>query len=88
MTDITRDASPCDAFKVDEPVMVRDNREIEWKRRYFAGVSPAGKPRTFPGGLTSWSANEENASAVPTVLVQWDQCRRPTPEELANRRIV
>ena len=66
-------------YKVDEPVMVRDHDEGEWKRRYFAGVR-GGKPCVFCGGATSWSVGS------PDHMLVWNQCRRPTKEELGENQ--
>jgi len=60
-------------FKIDEPVMVRDDLDLGWMRRYFAGVSKDGFPMTYPGGRTSWTIADK---------IIWKYCRRPTKEEL------
>ena len=72
------EVSPYDDFKIDEPVMVRRDDDLVrgWKRRYFAGVNVCGEPLTWYEGMTSWSAGGKKTS--------WDECRRPTPEELAK----
>lgn len=62
-------------YIIDEPVMVRDTDEEEWLRRYFAGVK-ADKPCAWDYGATSWSVSS------PDHMPAWDQCRRPTKEEL------
>ena len=67
------EVTPYDDFKIDEPVMVRNNA-AEWERRHFAGISDKGSPMTWNHGMTSWSAAELKSS--------WDECHRPTPEEL------
>lgn len=64
-------------FKIDEPVRVRMKGDATWTRRHFAGWNSKGEPLTFYGGSTSWSA-EGNTS-------RWDECRRPTEEELKLR---
>jgi hypothetical protein len=43
-------------FKIDEPVMVRDNCNHQWERRYFAGIDDQGMPLVFCGGGTNWSS--------------------------------
>jgi len=65
-------------FQVDEPVMVRDKDDSEWERRYFAGVTKEGQPSTWRSGVTSWT----NMDGCPTSC--WDECRRPTEEELKS----
>ena len=72
------EVSEWDDFKIDDPVMVarmgNDLSEISgWSKRYFAGVSKLGKPETFIDGATAWSSHGK---------IEWDLCRRPTPEEL------
>ena len=64
-------------YKIDEPVMVRDRDEEEWLRRYFAGVK-ADKPCAWDNGATSWSVGS------PDNMLAWEQCRRPTKEELGK----
>lgn len=66
------------SYKIDEPVMVRDHGEGDWLPRYFAGMR-GGKPYTWNLGATSWS----NAKRSP---VLWNQCRRPTAEELGEKQ--
>ena len=46
--------------KVDTPILVRDNEEDEWHRRYFAKFE-YGKVCAWHDGLTSWSAMGERA---------------------------
>jgi hypothetical protein len=65
-----------DDFKLDEPVMVKNEYDSGWSRRYFAGVSDSGCARTWPGGGTGWSCAD--------YAVVWAYCRRPTKEELAD----
>lgn len=60
-------------FKIDEPVMVR-SCETGWCMENFAGVSDEGKPMTWAFG-TRW-ASEGNT-------YEWEECRRPTSEELS-----
>ena len=68
------EVSPYDDFKIDEKVMVRDFGSDRWKRCNFAAVGPDQKPRAWDFGATKWTA------VGATV---WDECRRPTAEELA-----
>lgn len=70
------EVSPYADFKIDEPVMVRDDNDQEWHRRHFAGVSIDGRASAWNNGATRWSTGHR-----PTV---WNQCRRPTAEELAK----
>lgn len=65
-------------YKIDEPVMVRINDESTWFRAYFAGVQD-GKPTAWANGVTSWTRLNKPAIA-------WNQCRRPTPEELGEKQ--
>ena len=63
-------------FAIDEPVMVRNDYNGSWRRRYFAGVDGHGNPRTYGVGKTKWSSKGDYAV--------WLQCRRPTKEELES----
>jgi len=71
------EVSPFADFKIDDPVMVRDSDGHAWQPRYFAGINPIGTPQTFSFGNTKWT-NKDSA------LMQWQQCRHPTAEELAS----
>lgn len=42
--------------KVDTPILVKDNEEGGWRKRYFAGFK-YGKVCAWLGGATSWTAN-------------------------------
>ena len=63
-------------FAIDEPVMVRNDDNGSWRRRYFAGVDGHGNPRTYRVGKTKWSSKGD--------YTVWLQCRRPTKEELES----
>jgi len=69
--------TPWDDFKVDEPVMVRNDnmQESLWEKRHFAGVRN-GQPLAFQSGRTSFTADDSPVS--------WHQCRRPTEEEMKH----
>ena len=63
-------------YIIDEPVMVRDGDSSAWVRSYFAGVSPVdGRPCAWDKQRTSWTE---------TTRIVWNQCRRPTKEELGK----
>ena len=62
-------------YVIDEPVMVRDRDEHDWSRRNFAEVEN-GKPCTWVSG-TKWQSSD--------YTIPWDQCRRPTAEELGEK---
>ena len=64
-------------YVIDEPVMVWDTDEEMWLRRYFAGVKD-DKPCAWVGGTTSWTSDD------PKNITLWNQCRRPTKEELGK----
>ena len=70
-------------FEIGEPVLVYSpTNGLGWLPRHFAGVSANGKPMTFVDGKSQWSAS---SSSIRTV--EWDKCRRPTKEELAEANI-
>lgn len=69
------EVSPYDGFKVNDPVMIRDFTDQCWDRRYFAGVDKEGKATSFINGLTSWTTSQR---------ASWNQCRRPTPNEMLD----
>lgn len=70
------EVSPYEDFKIDDPVMVKVNSCAGWYRRYFAGIAPDGKPMAFVSGCDSWTSHK--------VVERWDECRKPTAEELAK----
>lgn len=61
---------------VDTPVLVKDFKDSEWKKRYFAGINENGEITAFCNGNTSWSDNEEN-STVP-----WKYVKLTNPDDL------
>ncbi len=65
---------PYHDFKIDEPVMVRDGVHSTWRKENFAGVRE-GYATTWESG-TKWSSLGH--------VMQWRECRRPTPEELES----
>lgn len=73
-----KEPDPYKDFVIDEPVMVKDKCIPIWIPRYFAGVTSGGKPLTYYGGCTSWTARGE--------IKSWDECRRPTEEELQEMK--
>ena len=67
------EVQPYEGFKIDDKVLVKDNHQFEWKKRYFAGVKEdTGKPLTFADGFTSWITKD---------VVSWDQCIKAPLEE-------
>lgn len=70
------EVSPYADFVIDEPVMVRDYEQNKWERRHFAGVNIDGKASAWNNGATKW--------ATELLPAKWNQCRRPTAEELAS----
>lgn len=68
--------SPYGDFKKDDPVMVRDFDGEEWQKKHFA-YEKDGRAYCHQDGCTSWSD-----SAMTQVW--WEQCRKPTKEELNN----
>lgn len=73
------EVSPNEDFKIDDPVMISDD-SISWFKRYFAGVAPNGKAKAFCSGTTSWTNSDGIGGGV-----EWEFCRRPTPEELGEK---
>ena len=67
------EASKWADFKIDDKVMV-SHFGAAWYKRHFAGVNREGKPTAFSDGNSSWSSTDK-----PTI---WNDCRRPTKEEL------
>lgn len=63
-------------FEAGDPVMVRDTGNDEWSRSYFIGKSGS---RYMASCLGPWTREEANPG------FSWDECRHPTPEELAER---
>lgn len=68
------EVQPYEDFKIDGPVMVRNYNDDEWVHRHFAGVSKEdGLAMTWMNGKTSFTTKHTTT---------WNQCRRPTPDEL------
>lgn len=67
--DIVKESTPYDDFKIDDKVLVWNNEDGSRRyRRYFAGVTEWGLPKTYAGGNTSWSASSADAISV------WRNC--------------
>lgn len=71
--DIIREATPWEDFEDNDPVMVRDNDVADWLPSYFSHEED-GKAHTYAYGATKWTGSNKT--------VGWNQCRRPTEEEL------
>lgn len=61
--------NPYEDFVVDEPVLVRDCDEEEWKPRHFSGVGKDGRAGTWVFG-TRWTSDDRHQH-------YWKQCIRP-----------
>ena len=68
--------TPWDDFKVDEPVMVREDTKAPWQKRHFAGVGKDGQPMAWADGRTSFTTEE--------MPMRWHDCRWPTEEEMGH----
>lgn len=55
----------------DTKVLVRNSKEEEWQRRYFAEYKN-GKPYTFNNGWTSWTTSNKTS---------WEYCKLVEPEQ-------
>lgn len=62
-------------LKVDEPVMVRDFDQDDWRPAYYAEKCESVF-RCWEGGTTKWSSGG--------CTLVWRQLRRPTKEELES----
>jgi hypothetical protein len=71
---------PYEAFKIDEPILVRDRLDTKEIARHFAGVTESGKVKAWIDGTTSWtSKTKERPYNV------WIYARRPTTDELDDK---
>jgi hypothetical protein len=68
------EVSPYEDFKDGEPVMVKRESSF-WARGNFSGVNSHGRPTTYVKG-TAWASRG--------LREWWDECRRPTEEELPS----
>lgn len=59
--------TPWQHIKVDQPVYVKDKRDIEWFKRHFAKVIN-GKPHVWAHGATKWSSEREPS------ITSWHEC--------------
>ena len=74
------EVSEYEDFKIDDPVMVRDDDTEEWVRRHFAGVTNEGVALCWYGASTSWTVDADEEK------ITWWQCRKPTAEELKGNK--
>jgi len=68
---------PWHDIMIDEPVVATNSKGDEYKG-HFAGLIDK-RPTIWDGGGTSW---------ITTSSVLMSSCRRPTPEELDQKRIM
>ena len=60
-------------MKVDTPILVRDERNIEWEKRYFAYFNVTNnKVYAFVDGGTQWSSDGHT--------VPWEYAKLAFPE--------
>lgn len=60
--------------KVDTPILVKRSKEAEWERRYFARFKN-GEVYAFPGGVTSWTMDDEEA------ICSWEYAKLAESED-------
>ena len=76
------EVTPWDDIKIDDPVVCWDaNSSVRYKR-HFAGVSENGRPRAWDKGLTSFSADGDDADKI-----FWGYCRPATEAEITGGEI-
>ena len=61
---------PLPDLKIDTPILVKDEEDTEWSKRYFAGWSEKGKIMCWANGKTSWTADTD----YPII---WDEWKLP-----------
>ena len=66
-------------FKIDDPVMVREDPTDKWTKRHFAGIAKNGLPLAFMDGFSKFT----NTNIFNPV--EWKECRHPTEEELEGK---
>lgn len=62
---------------VDTPILVKDDENDEWIRRYYAGLSSEGMVKAWSGGRTSWSA----CDGERTYTTKWNYAKLAEDEE-------
>lgn len=72
------EVTPYSDFKRNEPVMVRDGDV--WRRRHFSHEKD-GIAHCYFSGQSQWTQDSD------IEVLAWKHCRRPTPEELAERGV-
>lgn len=60
--------------EVDTPILVKDHRDADWIRRYFAKYE-GGKIYAWKSGATSWSATSKND------VLEWEYAKLAEVEE-------
>ena len=69
--------------KVDTPILVRENEDEEWNKRYFAKFE-YGVVWSFCDGRTSWSARKNNTIRNDTI--SWKYAKLAESEETVWQR--
>lgn len=64
--------------KVDTPILVRENEDEEWDKRYFAKFE-YGVVWSFCDGRTSWSARKNNTTRKD--IISWKYAKLAESEE-------
>lgn len=67
---------------VDTKVLVKNDENGEWNRRYFAGFIN-GEVTTFSNGMTSWSTSRSNNP----ILVSWKYAKLVENKKVKNENI-
>jgi hypothetical protein len=63
--DLIEDNPYFQSFCIDDKVLVKQERHVVWKKRYFAGVNEDGNALVFTYGATSWNETE---------TIEYEQC--------------
>lgn len=67
---------------VDTKVLVKNDENGEWNKRYFAGLIN-GEVTTFSNGMTSWSTSRPNNP----ILVSWKYAKLVENKKVKNENI-
>lgn len=67
---------------VDTKVLVKNDENGEWNKRYFAGFIN-GEVTTFSNGMTSWSTSRPNSP----ILVSWKYAKLVENKKVKNENI-
>ena len=71
---------PLPKLEIDTKVLVKNDGDEKWNKRFFAGWTTDGRIKCWYGGATSWSADDENDYST------WSEWKLPKDTKDENEK--